>query len=237
MSSCGAFICHESDDFGASVRALLSLREAVVLAEVPESRVRKDIDTGVLAPPRILRFGDARLCVNWIYAFTLAAVYGNTFLNARLRKSALDKVDRLYCGGEPLVANVMNDLSEWRRVVSAAVCHDAKLTLDRYVLLDLGKVCEEVRPRVTLYASGLSKIEEKEGVLSGDAVFKNTRLSVCHVGKMYERGETIANILSDYPYLTEDDVKFARLYFRAHPPVGRPRMSGEAERDHASTVG
>jgi uncharacterized protein (DUF433 family) len=175
--------------------------------------------------------------VNWIYAFTLAAVYGNEFFSGRLRKLALDKVDGIYCEGTPLVANIMRDFSEWHTVVSEAICYESKLTIDRYIFLDLGKVCEEVRPRVDLYVEGLKKIDEKEGVLSGDAVFKNTRLSVSHVGKMRDRGETVENIRGDYPYLTDDDIKFARLYYRAHPPVGRPRSSVEARGNVAPIAG
>ena len=205
------------------VRALLSLREAVELAGVPEKRVRKDIETGVLAAPRIIRFGDARLCVNWVYAYTLAAVYGNELLTGRLRKIALEKID-LVCSspnGPLWVADCK--MGEWDRTITNAICSDYRLTLDKYVSLELGKVCAEVRPRVDLYSEGLKKIDEIDGILGGEAVFKNTRLTVCHIGKMFDRGETIENIRSDYPYLTEDDVKFANLYFRAHPPVGRPR--------------
>ena len=40
---------------------------------------------------------------------------------------------------------------------------------------------------------------------------------------MLEAGDTVEMILEDYPYLTSDDVEFARLYHRANPPKGRPR--------------
>lgn len=80
-----------------------------------------------------------------------------------------------------------------------------------------------VSPRLNVYYLGLSRVEERHDVLGGEAVFRDSRLSVMHVGKMIESGEAVANILEDYPYLNEDDVRFASLYFRAHPAVGRPR--------------
>lgn len=59
---------------------------------------------------------------------------------------------------------------------------------------------------------GLSRVDERADVLGGDAVFRETRLSVLHIGKMVEAGERVDDILEDYPYLNEDHVKFASFY-------------------------
>jgi uncharacterized protein (DUF433 family) len=67
-------------------------------------------------------------------------------------------------------------------------------------------------------------ISRRSNVLDGDPVFKGTRLSVLHIGKMFDRGEALENILEDYPYLEGGDIKFAHLYYKAHPTVGRPRI-------------
>ncbi len=110
---------------------------------------------------------------------------------------------------------------EWRRPSSFFVAAD-RLKLDEYLYIDLAKVAEDLAPRVDSYAEGLRRIEEKEGVLGGEAVFKRTRLSVNHIGKLRDGGEAIENIIEDYPYLRKGDIEFARLYFKAHPVVGRP---------------
>lgn len=205
------------------VRSVLSLGEAVVLAGVPERRVRKDIETGLLAAPRVLRMKDSRagdrLCFDWTYAFKLAAIYGNELLNGRLRRVAWQKVDEVNCPNP-----------NGREALFAFECRSLPaMEIDEFVFLDLSKVCERVMPRVNLYASGLSRVEENEGVLSGDAVFKGSRLSVCHVGKLYDRhGDDVLNeILEDFPFLSVDDVRFSHLYYRAHPPIGRPRSVSE----------
>jgi uncharacterized protein (DUF433 family) len=40
---------------------------------------------------------------------------------------------------------------------------------------------------------------------------------------MRARCEPVERIIEDYPYLTPDDVEFARLCTEAHPVVGRPK--------------
>lgn len=202
-------------------RGLLSLLETVVLAEVPEDRVRKDIETGVYPARRIVRFDNKRMCFNWSDVFTIAAVYRNRVLTGKLRRLVFEKVESLNCNMDP-------PLFHWT-ALSFERCRSVKL--DNYVVLDLHGVCEDVRPRVDLYAHGLSRITENDGVLGGEAVFRDTRLSVLHVGKMVDKGEKIGDIRADYPYLTEDDVKFAQLYYRAHPIVGRPRTRAEPDGD------
>ena len=103
------------------------------------------------------------------------------------------------------------------------------MKLDRYLYIHFEELFHDLSPRVDLYADGLTRIEEREGVLGGEAVFKGTRLSVRHVGKMYYDGEAIGNILEDYSYLRENDVRFSELFYRAHPNLGRPPTLLEAD--------
>jgi uncharacterized protein (DUF433 family) len=49
-------------------------------------------------------------------------------------------------------------------------------------------------------------------IMCGEAVFPNSRLSVSHVGRMRKRGAPVTEILEDYPYLNEQDVRFAAEY-------------------------
>lgn len=216
----------------ANARALLSLREATMLAEVSEKRVRKDIETGVLNAPHIYRLKDNRPRTHWSFVFTLAAIYGNSHLNGALRKRALDEVAHSRrLADEGLFSNVdmtkcyyasRSDIDRLVNVFSS--CH---VLLDKYVLLDFSAVVKEVQPRVGAYIRGLMRVEEKDDILGGDAVFKDTRLSVIHVGKAFDRGESVSNLLEDYNYLNESDIHFARSYYRAHPATGRPPSTTE----------
>src|SRR5262249_2320441 len=71
------------------VRAVLSLREAVLLAEVSENRVRKDIEKGVLLP---LRASSTRPCFRWPDVFFLNAVYRNALLTGQGRGKVFERL-------------------------------------------------------------------------------------------------------------------------------------------------
>lgn len=215
---------------------LLSLRETMVLAGVPEKEkeVRNDISRGVVPAASVVRMETARLCFRWPDVVTFAAVYGNRFLDSiELRKVALKEIYIISAGHEPhyvgtahLPPSPFVIGADWNSLFCDCKFAHARVDIDNYLSIDVGKACEEVKPRVDLYASGLERVEENDAVLGGAAVFKGTRLSVVHIGKMVDAGESIENILEDYPNLTEGDVKFARLYYKARPSVGRPRSDG-----------
>ena len=211
---------------------MLSLREATVLADVAEAKVRKDIETGLLTPIKSTNL--ERLLFRWADVFVFAAVYKGDLLSAALRRKAFEELEGLVAPSgrrhfyEHLDAESLLDATLTRDRPSQLLGACDRLTLDDYLFIDVAKVVEDLAPRVDLYAKGLTHIEEKEGVLGGEAVFKNTRLSVNHIGKMREGGEAIAEIIEDYPYLRQDDIEFARLYFKAHPVLGRPPRREES---------
>jgi uncharacterized protein (DUF433 family) len=204
-------------------RDLFSLREIITLAEIPEKRVRKDIEVGVLTSPRVWRLHDARLCFHWLSVVTLAAVYSNEFLNGRMRRIALDRVHARTMHWDDHFEARFNAFRECLDVFECPPCDREFVEVDKFVTINLAAVCEKVMPRLSAYRRGLCGVEERDDVLGGEAVFKNSRLSVVHIGKMADDGESVVNMLEDYPYLGEADVEFARLYWRSHPPVGRPK--------------
>src|SRR5262249_1991662 len=167
--------------------------------------------------------------LRWADVYVFAAVYKSPLLAAALRKKAFEELESLvepscrrhfyyFQDGEALMAAKC-----MAHVPSQLFASCDRLKLDNYLFIDLEKVVKELAPRVDLYAEGLSRIEEREGVLGGEAVFRNTRLSVNHIGKMRDDGESIEDIIKDYPYLHKNDIDFAQLYWKAHPMVGRPR--------------
>ena len=98
---------------------------------------------------------------------------------------------------------------------------------DGIVRVQVKYFAHDARSRVELFLSW------KEGrvvlypkVLAGEPVFKDSRLSVRHIGGLPVSEK--AAILEDYPYLSEADIQFARVFSRAYPRLGRPRESSEA---------
>jgi uncharacterized protein (DUF433 family) len=163
----------------------------------------------------------------------LAGVYRNDFLTAPLRKRAWERVEMLNLA-VCTATNITHDnlTTVWTNCLTEDWA--TTLEIDNYVYINVKRVLEDVRPRMDLYAEGLKRIEEKDAVLGGKPVFRGTRLSVNHVGKMLARGEPMEHILEDYPYLSEKDVRFAHLYYLAHPTLGRPRTRVEDPEDERS---
>jgi uncharacterized protein (DUF433 family) len=212
----------------------LSLKETIILAGVAEKEkeVRNDISRGVVPAATVIRFDNSRLCFALPDVVTFAAVYGNRIFDSReMRKVALEKVYHVLSSHLSSIATLGEEYRCYFHNGSAGV-NRTVVDIDNFVSIELGKACEEVKPRVNLYVEGLDRVEENDSILGGAAVFKGSRISVLHIGKMADRGVNIAEILEDHPGLTEDDVEFAKLYYRAHPPVGRPRSDGVA---HART--
>jgi uncharacterized protein (DUF433 family) len=213
---------------GNGFRAILSLRETVVLASVAENTVRKDIEDKVLWPVRCLHEDNSRLRFRWVDVFLFAAVYRNLTLNKKMRKIALDRLENCvaptFRKPHMRFLEMDHDIEIWERP-SSLLTNCGAMALDNYVFIDFDRVRDDLNPRVDLYARGLSKIDEKTDTFGGEAVFKNTRLPVRHIGKMALNGEPIEEIIDDYPYLTPDDVTFAMLYSEAHPNLGRPRST------------
>jgi uncharacterized protein (DUF433 family) len=214
---------------GHGFRAILSLREAVVLASITENAVRKDIEDKVLSPIRFT-YEDNKPRFRWVDVFLLAAVYRNHLLNRKMRRIALDRLE--VCVAPTFRKSSVSCQMElthlctpiWEKP-SNLIAGCGAMKIDDYLFLDFDQVRNDLNPRVDLYARGLSKIDEKPDTFGGEAVFKNTRLPVRHIGKMAAGGEPVEDILSDYPYLTLDDVAFAVIYSEAHPNVGRPRST------------
>jgi len=218
---------------GDEIRAMLSLREAILLADVSEAKVRKDIETGLLSPIKTANF--ERLFFRWADVFVFAAVYKSDLLSGPLRKKAFEELEgsvepscRRHFYDHLDADALMAATCKWRRPSSSFLAAD-RLKLGDYLFIDIEKVAKDLAPRVDAYAEGLGHIEEKEGVLGGEARFKKTRLSVNHIGKLRDGGEPVENIIEDYPYLRKSDVEFARLYFKAHPMVGRPPRHEEID--------
>lgn len=173
----------------------LTTSEVAALFDLDEKRIRKHVEHGIFEPMKSPpRFERAEV----VYLFIEAGL--GPELGNEIRK-------RLY----ELV----------RRGLSQKVRNFA---LSPYVTVELVLVNKEVEARVDEFAKWKKKLVEREDILGGEPVFPKTRLAVRQVGEMARGGAPIAEILEDYPYLSEKDVEFAKRFAAAYPRVGRPRV-------------
>ncbi len=69
-------------------------------------------------------------------------------------------------------------------------------------------------------------------ILTGDPVFRGTRVPVHLIATLLEKGATEAQILTAYPRITPEMISLAPVYTQAYPVRGRPRK--QPWRDHPS---
>jgi uncharacterized protein (DUF433 family) len=67
------------------------------------------------------------------------------------------------------------------------------------------------------------RIISKPDVLSGEPVFKGTRISVRHVGELARKGVSLSILLEDFPRLSTSDIELARDFVARAKPPGRAR--------------
>jgi uncharacterized protein (DUF433 family) len=179
----------------------LSPAEVSALLEVPERRVRKEIEHGLLPSPQI----DFE-----------AAVYLRAIV--------------LLADLEPSVEWRRKFLQSIRNQLVHMPTLPAELEIVRGVLsLHLRAVAAEVCERLISFSRWRDRqVATDPSILGGEPVFRGTRLAVRRVGEAAERPAAVKEMLEDYPYLNADDIEFAKRFARAYPRVGRPRDSAKA---------
>jgi uncharacterized protein (DUF433 family) len=94
----------------------------------------------------------------------------------------------------------------------------------KFFVLQLNSISQELSELISRFNEWKSYLVNDPNIMGGQTVFPNSRLSVHHIGKIIDRGESIQVIQEDYPYLSEIDLRFAPLYATAYPMIGRPRQ-------------
>jgi uncharacterized protein (DUF433 family) len=181
----------------------LSTREAAVLSNVKEKRIRrlfrelhvgrraKGTNRNLFGPGDVLFLSITRE------------------LPVSLdRKTTRDLYD--------LVSKGLTEKGRWKS-------RNERFILGDMVTIDSRKVRSEVSRKLTLYKSGERRVTRDPETMGGEPVFKGTRISVAHVGSLSARGIPLDQILEDYPRLKERDVVLAALLHRMGRRPGRPR--------------
>jgi uncharacterized protein (DUF433 family) len=176
----------------------LTAAEVSGLFDLDERRIRKDVEHGVFgAMPGGPRFE------------LPALVYFRLIVELRL-DVGVEGRKRLY-----KVVESSSATKEWPETIA----------LSRFVVVRFRSVVRDVQARVKRFEAWKRKLVEDPNILGGEPVFPKSRLAVRNVGGMLLRGAPAEEIHEDYPYLTDEDIEFARRYTIAYPRMGRPRES------------
>jgi uncharacterized protein (DUF433 family) len=101
-----------------------------------------------------------------------------------------------------------------------------RLVLGRLVV-DFRRIDDDLARRLKRLEQVRKRVEKQDG--PGDPVIRGTNASVHVIGAL-ARGQTIAEILADYPSLRRAQVEAAIAYAKAYPKRGRPYPSRSLKR-------
>ena len=180
----------------------LTTAEVSALLDLPEKKVRKEIEHHVFevpSPPRLA-------------------------LDAVVYLKALTELDAL----NPSVEGRRRFFMRIREALASKSPPADELALaesgDAFTF-KLKEVVEAVWERIEAFERWKTeRVATNPNILAGEPAFRGSRLSVRHIGQLAAR-TSIADIMKDYDYLSSGDVMFAARYARAYPRVGRPRES------------
>ncbi|MBD2358937.1 DUF433 domain-containing protein [Tolypothrix sp. FACHB-123] len=111
----------------------------------------------------------------------------------------------------------------YQSLVKALEQNLSSIEIVRFVKIEVEPIAKEVLEFIKRFQAWKKNLVSDPNIMSGETVFPNSRLTVRHIGSMLDRGESLEVIHEDYPYLTEEDIKFAQVYVKAYPSVGRPK--------------
>lgn len=177
-------------------------REVAELAGAPKSTVEKAIEERVIRVRKVRRGRRIRRVLP-AHAVAYAKILGTLKyrMDPALKRRLAATLSRVDAGGWPA----------------------SRFELEPAVEVDVGRLVGETMARAEAYGTARDKvIVEDEAILGGTPVIRGTRLSVHAVRGRLDGGDTVEDILEDYPHLTREIVEAAVIYARAHPLVGRP---------------
>ncbi len=177
-------------------------REVAELSGAPKSTVEKAIEEKVFTTRMIKRGRRARRVLP-----AHAVAYATILRTVKYRMDAGMK-RRLAMALSRLADT---DLKTWR------------FELEPAVEMDVGRLIGDAMDRAAAYGAARDKlIVEDEDILGGAAVIRGTRISVYSILGRLTDGDTVGDILSDYPTLTPENIATAATFARSHPLIGRP---------------
>ena len=191
----------------------LSVSEVAALSGVSEKIVRNEIHRGVI--PSGKRRAQRK---HWRFPPDAVAYF------ILFSKIPFPREDRqaVY----ELMSTAKRRAGNWRKSRSDTLDRDGFLSINtKRFLSDSNK-------KLRLYRQGLRRIESRPEILSGEEVFKGTRLSVRHIGGMLRKGVTVEDVKADHPILTIDDIRFAEIYLAVKRSPGRPTKPINLRRNH-----
>lgn len=175
-------------------------REVAELSGAPKSAVEKAIEEKIIST-RMVRIGRRSRRVLAIHAIAYTKFVRSMPMRMDLKTKRA--IARAIAGA--------TELEGWSYELSPAA------------QLHMGPVVGKTVEHAKAYAAARDRlIVEDPEILGGAPTIRGTRIGVHSILGRLNGGDTLEDLLEDYPSLTREAVETAAIYARSHPFVGRP---------------
>jgi uncharacterized protein (DUF433 family) len=178
---------------------LLSRRETAALADLSLKAVDKAVEQKVIKSRR----GPSR------QLFIPSSEVGALALFKLLEVKVSTKLKR--------------EIRDWIVPALAGQTRASELALAPVLVVRIDPEVEKAWQQAMEYTQARSDyIERDPETKGGEPVIRGTRLTTRAVTARLERGDTMAELAEDYPYIPREALEAAAIYGRTHPRQGRP---------------
>ena len=197
---------------------LFTLDEAAAIAEIEPDTVRTALEKRSVTPSRKIKTGKAMR-----YRFSEGDVLFLLVLAEfpfPLSKEDKDSLAQVLAHGSKSARHWVSDGPD---VVFRSG--------DMKIFIECKHFRKTVERNVAAYRWGKERITSSPDVLSGEPVFRGTRIPLEHVAALFRKHVPDEEIAEDFPALDERDLAYARLAARLGRPPGRPKKRLQIERE------
>ncbi|HVZ18385.1 MAG TPA: DUF433 domain-containing protein [Terriglobales bacterium] len=189
---------------------LFTLTEAAAIAEVSPDSIRTAMEKKSVVPSHRQRVG--KVVRHQFSAADTLLVKVLTEFPFALSKQDKESLARVLVSGQKRSGC-------WSLQASELIyqCGDMRVS----VALKL--IRSKISRNLATYRWGKRRITSHNDVLSGEPVFRGTRIPLDHVASLFRKGISEQEIAEDFPHLTSRDLEYARLASRFVDRPGRPR--------------
>lgn len=172
-----------------SEEQLISAREAACITDMPLTKVRLIIKSGLLGDFATIHKGARMILKNSLVGLKFAYVMTEILTLEGRRK---------------LVGHVLDD-------------PEARTVREGVVSVDVRPIKDDVERGIKSLEKAKKMVSSDNEILGGTPCFKGTRIPVHDIAAMLSNGDHVASILEAYPTLTEAQVIASSIYAKAYP--------------------
>ena len=183
--------------------ANLTINEAAHLAGVSKRRIEKDCEEGIVPRRKLKLWMHRRVAAHVpahavVYAFAMNSISG-----VKMEKESKRRI--------------------WKHLRATRPPNFGKIEISQGLTLSFDSLVTACWVRTHDYLEARRDfLAVDPGIFGGEPILKGTRITCQSVLGRIEGGETLDDLVADYPEISKEGFEAALVYARTHPPRGRP---------------